>query len=60
MSPRSPRNISIRQPSLIIVGKAPAFLEPLKKDFPDVKVIPVPEFGFESRRSDEGETLDSH
>jgi zinc protease len=27
-------------PSLIVVGKAPAFLEPLKKDFPDVKVIP--------------------
>jgi zinc protease len=30
-------------PSLIIIGKAPAFLEPLKKNFPDVKVIPVPE-----------------
>jgi len=27
-------------PSLIVVGKAPAFLEFLKKDFPDVKVIP--------------------
>ena len=27
-------------PSLIIVGKAPAFIDPLKKDFPDVKVIP--------------------
>ena len=26
-------------PSLIIVGKAPAFIDPLKKDFPDVKVI---------------------
>jgi zinc protease len=30
-------------PSLIIVGKASAFIEPLKKDFADVKVIPVPE-----------------
>ena len=30
-------------PSLIIIGKAPAFLEPLKKNFPDVKVIPIPE-----------------
>ena len=30
-------------PSLIIIGKAPEFIEPLKKDFPDVKVIPVPE-----------------
>lgn len=29
--------------SLIIVGKAPEFLEALKKDFPDVKVIPIPE-----------------
>jgi zinc protease len=29
--------------SLIIVGKAPEFLEALKKDFPDVKVIPQPE-----------------
>jgi zinc protease len=29
--------------SLIIVGKAADFLEPLKKDFSDVKVIPVPE-----------------
>lgn len=28
-------------PTLIIVGKAAAFLEPLKKDFPDVKVIPT-------------------
>ena len=27
-------------PSLIVVGKAPAFIDPLKKDFPDVKVIP--------------------
>jgi len=27
-------------PSLIIVGKVPAFIDPLKKDFPDVKVIP--------------------
>src|SRR5438552_520821 len=27
-------------PSLIIVGKAPVFIDPLKKDFPDVKVIP--------------------
>jgi zinc protease len=26
-------------PSLIIAGKAPAFLDPLKKDFPDIKVI---------------------
>jgi len=30
-------------PSLIIIGKAADFIEPLKKDFPDVKVIPVPE-----------------
>jgi zinc protease len=30
-------------PSLIIVGKAAAFLEPLKKSFPEVRVIPVPE-----------------
>jgi zinc protease len=30
-------------PSLIIIGKAPDFIEPLKKDFPDVKVIPVSE-----------------
>lgn len=30
-------------PSLIIVGKAAAFLEPLKKDFPEVKVIPMSE-----------------
>ncbi len=30
-------------PSLIIIGKAPEFIEPLKKDFPDVKVIPLPE-----------------
>ena len=29
--------------SLIIVGKAADFIEPLKKDFTDVKVIPVPE-----------------
>jgi zinc protease len=29
--------------SLIIVGKAPAFIEPLKKDFPEIRVIPVPE-----------------
>jgi zinc protease len=29
--------------SLIIIGKAPDFMEPLKKDFADVKVIPVPE-----------------
>ena len=27
-------------PSLIIVGKTAAFLEPLKKAFPDVRVIP--------------------
>jgi zinc protease len=26
-------------PSLIVVGKAPAFIDALKKDFPDVKVI---------------------
>ena len=26
-------------PSLIIVGKAPAFIDPLKKDFPNVRVI---------------------
>jgi zinc protease len=31
------------QPSLIIIGKAADFIEPLKKDFPEVKVIPVPE-----------------
>jgi len=30
-------------PSLIIIGKAPAFIEPLKKNFPEVKVIPIPE-----------------
>jgi zinc protease len=30
-------------PSLIIIGKAPAFLEPLKKNFPEVKLIPIPE-----------------
>ncbi|MEY2506998.1 MAG: zinc protease [Verrucomicrobiota bacterium] len=30
-------------PSLIIIGKAADFIGPLKKDFPDVKVIPVPE-----------------
>jgi zinc protease len=29
--------------SLLIIGKASAFIEPLKKDFPEVKVIPVPE-----------------
>jgi zinc protease len=29
--------------SLIIIGKAADFIGPLKKDFPDVKVIPVPE-----------------
>ena len=27
-------------PSLIVVGKAPEFLDALKKDFPDVRVIP--------------------
>ncbi|HVF70868.1 MAG TPA: pitrilysin family protein [Chthoniobacterales bacterium] len=31
------------QQSLIIIGKAETFLEPLKKDWPEVKVIPVPE-----------------
>jgi zinc protease len=30
-------------PSLIIIGKAPAFLEPLQKNFPEVKVISMPE-----------------
>lgn len=30
-------------PSLIIIGKAPDFMEALKKDFPEVKVIPIPE-----------------
>ena len=30
-------------PSLIIVGKAADFLEPLKKDFPEVRVIPAAE-----------------
>jgi zinc protease len=30
-------------PSLIIIGKAPDFLEALKKNFPEVKVIPIPE-----------------
>jgi zinc protease len=29
--------------SLIIIGKASDFIEPLRKDFRDVKVIPVPE-----------------
>jgi zinc protease len=29
--------------SLVIVGKAPEFLEGLKKNFPDVRVIPIPE-----------------
>lgn len=29
--------------SLIIIGKAPDFIEPLKKDFSDVKVISLPE-----------------
>jgi zinc protease len=29
--------------SLIIIGKASDFMEPLRKDFPDVKVIAVPE-----------------
>jgi zinc protease len=29
--------------SLIIVGKAADFIEPLKKDFADVRVIPMPE-----------------
>jgi zinc protease len=28
-------------PTLIIVGQAAAFLEPLKKDFPDIRVIPT-------------------
>jgi zinc protease len=28
---------------LIIIGKAADFLEPLKKDFPEIRVIPVPE-----------------
>ena len=27
-------------PTLVVAGKAPAFLEPLKKHFSDVKVIP--------------------
>ena len=31
------------QPSLIIIGKAGEFLEPLKKDWPEVRVIPVPQ-----------------
>jgi zinc protease len=31
------------KPSLIIIGKAADFIEPLKKDFPDVRVIPVPQ-----------------
>jgi zinc protease len=30
-------------PSLIIIGKASDFMEPLKKDFPEVKVIPIPQ-----------------
>jgi zinc protease len=30
-------------PGLIIIGKSPAFLEPLQKNFPEVKVIPIPE-----------------
>ena len=29
--------------SLIIVGKAADFIEPLKKDFADLKVIPIPD-----------------
>jgi len=29
--------------SLLIIGKASAFMEPLKKDFPEVKVISIPE-----------------
>ena len=29
--------------SLIVIGKASDFMEPLRKDFPDVKVIPVPQ-----------------
>jgi zinc protease len=29
--------------SLVIIGKSPAFLEPLQKNFSDVKVIPIPE-----------------
>jgi zinc protease len=28
-------------PTLIVVGKAAAFLEPLKKDFPEIRVIPT-------------------
>jgi zinc protease len=35
-------------PTLIIVGKAAAFLEPLKKDFPDVRVIPTAELDLNS------------
>src|SRR4051794_4174762 len=35
-------------PSLIIVGKAAAFLEPLKKDFPDVRVIPTAQLDLNS------------
>ena len=30
-------------PSLIIIGKAADFIAPLKKNFPEVKVIPVPD-----------------
>ena len=33
-------------PSLIIIGKAPEFIAPLKKDFPNVRVIPLPELDF--------------
>ena len=35
-------------PTLIIVGKAAAFLEPLKKDFPDVRVIRTSELDLNS------------
>lgn len=35
-------------PSLIIVGKAAAFIEPLRKEFPDVKVIPTAELDLNS------------
>ncbi len=42
-------------PSLIIVGKAPDFLDALKKDYPGGEGDPASRARFEPRRSDEGE-----
>ncbi len=44
-------------PSLVIVGKAPDFLEALKKDFPDVRGHPPRRPRFESGGPDEGEAV---